>query len=190
MKWQITVSGETYQGLPLSGEAVRRWLRMLQDEPEHRALEWLLRRSFPLSWRNLWRGDPVRLVVRDPRRAILLQQFLTIPKVIEEPRVKDEWDLARERNLDPVREEGPRVTLDRVCRITEAVMGPGWYWNRERWATWDGYAPYDEVWRAWETLRMTQALERLNLVRAIGITKAGDKAHGLYEADVREALGG
>lgn len=195
MKWTLTVSGETWQGRPLSAEAVRRFLRMLADgRPEDAAIGWLLRRSFPLSWRSvlahLWRGDPVRKVVADPLRVMRVQAFLALPKEVEEPVVEDEWDRLRRLQQDPVKEPGPRVTLDRVCRITEAVFGSDWYWNPRRWPTWDGYAPYDVVWRGWETLQMTRALERLNLVRAIGITKAGDKAQGLFDADVREALGG
>ena len=191
MKWTLTVSGGTYQGKPLSAEAVRRFQQRLADgEPEERALAWLLRRSFPLRWSNLWRGDPVRQLLADPQRGVKVQEFLALPATKAAPQVEDEWDRLRAFNRDPVAEPGKPVELDRVCRLTEAVLGSDWYFNPARWTTWDGYAPWDEVWRAWGTLQMRLALERLSVVRAIGITKAGDKAAALYEADKREALGG
>jgi hypothetical protein len=195
MEWTLTLGGTVYRGRPLSAEAVRRAQRALEQAGTDVAagtavLERLMRLAFPLQWRFLWIGDPVRRWARHPGRQHLLKAFLTIPAVKTEPvREPDEWDrLEAAQRVEDV--GGPAVTLDTVCRLTEAAMGAGWYWNPARWDTWDGYAPYDVVWRAWTTMQQARAFERLNQVRAIGITQAGEKAQAIYDADVREALGG
>ena len=194
MRWTLTLDGAEYVGRPLSAEAVRithRDLGGVKDRAgETAVLGRLMRKAFPLRWVFLWSGDPVRLFLRHPQRNALLAAFLTVPsEVVEPPREPDEWDkLEAMQRVEDV--GGPQVTLDTVCRVTEQGMGSGWYYNPERWPTWDGYAPYDVVWRAWTTIRQVRAFDRLGMMRAIGVSKAGDKAAALYDADVREALGG
>jgi hypothetical protein len=196
MEWTLTLGGTAYRGRPLSAEAVWRTQQELfqagKDEAAGTAaLERLMRLAFPLRWRYLWVGDPVRKFLRHPGRNALLVGFLKIPPEKVEPvREPDEWD--RLEAMQRVEDDpgSPKVTLAMVCRLTEAAMGAGWYWNPGRWPTWDGYAPYDVVWRAWTTMQQARAFERLNMVRAIGITRAGEKAQAIYDSDVREALGG
>lgn len=69
-------------------------------------------------------------------------------------------------------------------------MGAAWYFNPARWDTRDGYAPFLEVWAAWKTARMGRAMDRLNLIRAMATTHAGDRAQAMIDADTKEALGG
>lgn len=196
MRWTLTLGGVEYVGRPLSAEAVRVALREITRAGSDEAagvvaLTTLLRKSFPLQWRYLWAGDPVRRFLRHPGRAVLLKGFLTVePEKVEPAREPDEWDRleAMQTVKDP--SGGQTVTLDTVCRLTELTMGAAWYWNPARWDTWDGYAPYDVVWRAWGTIQQERAFQRLNQVRAISITQAGEKAQAIYDADAREALGG
>ena len=197
MRWTLTLGGVEYVGRPLSAEAVRVALAEVtragtDDAAGMRALERLLRKSFPLSWRWLWVGDPVRKWLRHPGRNQLLTGFLTIPtEKVEPTREPDEWDrLEAMQTVKDPNGGGQTVTLDTVCRLTELTMGAAWYWNPARWPTWDGYAPYDVVWRAWRTIQQERAFQRLNQVRAISITQAGEKAQAIYDADAREALGG
>lgn len=70
------------------------------------------------------------------------------------------------------------------------ALGPGWYFNRDRWATWDGYAPYDVVWDEWRTVMQVRALDRLNLIRATATTQSAEQASAMIAADVKEATGG
>lgn len=195
MKWELTLGGVVRTGRPLSAEAVRVAYRdLVQGEDEDGVLFRLLRKSFPLRWASLWDGDPVRLFLKHPHRMVLLKVLLTVPvekvaPVLDKSEQDKEWD--RIEAMQTIEETpGPVVTLDTVCRVTEAALGADWYFNRDRWATWDGYAPYDVVWRAWQTLKMVRAFDRMNMVRAIGITKAGPQAESLYDKVVTEALGG
>ena len=197
MRWTLTLGGVEYVGRPLSAEAVRLALGEVtragnDDAAGIVALERMLRKSFPLSWRYLWVGDPVRKWLRHPGRNVLLTGFLTLtPEKVEPTREPDEWDkLEAMQTVKDPSGGGQTVTLDTVCRLTELTMGAAWYWNPDRWPTWDGYAPYDVVWRAWRTIQQERAFQRLNQVRAISITQAGEKAQAVYDADAREALGG
>lgn len=182
--------------MPVSGEAVRQFVASAAsagDDPSRgeEALRRLLRLAFPLRWRNLWAGDPVRLVLRSPLRDALVAELVRLPPVTVVRSEPDEWDRLRALHQDT--EEvvpGLTVTLDLVCRLTEVVMGATWYYAPARWATADGYAPLDEVWRAWETVQRARAFERLNVIRAIAVTRAGERASTLYEDDVREVFGG
>lgn len=191
--WAVTLGGVVYPGRPLSGEAVRRFYRDMASTGEDQAAQdalllRLMRKMYPLRWRNLWDGDPARRFVRDPLRVLKLAQLLVVPD--DRPkRPMDEWDKleAMQRVEDP---DGPKVTLETVCGLAEVVLGAGWYHDPRRWPTVDGFAPYDEVWRAWRVIQQARAWDRMNMVRAIGITKAGDKAQAMFDSDVREALGG
>lgn len=78
-----------------------------------------------------------------------------------------------------------------MCRLTEVALGPAWYFNRERWDTWDGYAPFDVVWRAWKTLRMVWAMERVNGIKIARNAQApAEVLQPLVDADLKEAIGG
>jgi hypothetical protein len=193
-RWTATIDGVTYTGRPLSAEAVRRFYDALTAAPEaeHAALVFgLVRKVFPLSWRRIWWADPARKVTRSPLCNAILAGWLKVPAPAPvKTREPDEWDKLEQAQRVEDDPGGHRITLDTVCRLTEVVMGAGWYYNPERWATWDGYAPYEVVWDAWYTIQRARAWERLNLVRAVGITKAGERAQALYDSDVREALGG
>lgn len=69
-------------------------------------------------------------------------------------------------------------------------MGSQWWYNPGRWDTWDGYAPYPAVWDAWATAQAARAIERLNTIRAIDITRAGRQVKKqLFESEQREAFG-
>jgi len=193
-RWAVTFDGVTHTGRPLSAEAVRRFheaVVVASPVEQVRLFLGLVRQVFPLSWRHLWWRDIGRRIMRSPRRDGIIAEWLKVPTptqaVTREP---DEWD--RLEQMQRVEDDPDRhkITLDTVCRLTEVVLGAGWYYNPQRWPTWDGYAPYDVVWQAWFTIQRSRAWDRLNLVRAIGITKAGERAQGLYDSDVREALGG
>lgn len=69
-------------------------------------------------------------------------------------------------------------------------MGAGWYYCPARWKTVDGFAPYDVVWDAWRTMTMDRAMQRLDQMRAIAVTKSGEKAAAMIEHDAKEATGG
>lgn len=77
-----------------------------------------------------------------------------------------------------------------VARLVEWGYGAEWWWNPARWDTLDGYAPYAEVWRAWQTMGQARALERLNVVRAISTSRAGERAQRLVDTDFQEAFPG
>ena len=196
MRWTLTLGGAEYVGRPLSAEAVRVALaevtRAATDADGMVVLERLLRKAFPLRWRYLWIGDPVRRWARHPGRNQLLKAFLTLPaEKVEPTREPDEWDRLEAMQTVPDPSGGGQVvTLETVCRLTELTMGAAWYWNPARWDTWDGYAPYDVVWRAWRTIQQERAFQRLNLVRATTIAQAGERGQTHYDADAREALGG
>lgn len=193
-RWTATLDGVTYTGRPASAEAVRRFYDALTAAPEaehDRIVFGLVRKVFPLSWRHLWWKDVARRVVRAPHRNAILATWFTVPSPAPvKAREPDEWDRLEQAQRVKDDADGARITLDTVCRLTEVVLGAGWYYNPERWPTWDGYAPYEVVWDAWYTIQRARAWDRLNLVRAIGITKAGERAQALYDSDVREALGG
>lgn len=80
------------------------------------------------------------------------------------------------------------MTFPAIARLVEWEYGAAWWYHPGRWDTLDGFAPYGEVWRAWETMTRARALHRLNLVRAIGTSRAGDRAQRLLDSDMREAF--
>lgn len=184
-------------GYPWSGEAVRQFVAELRED-EGAAVMRLLRRRWPLELRNLWRGriwrrDPARRFLQDEAWPGRLQEMLAVPEPVsdEPPKEPDEWDRLLAMQQDTQADEPAKpVSLGTVCRVVEATMGAGWYYNPDRWPTWDGYAPYKAVWEAWRTIQQVRALDRLDMIRAVGVTKSGDRAASLYDATVREALGG
>lgn len=206
-RWACRLGGRVHQGVPLSAEAVRRFERDVQAARtvagQRDALARLLRLCFPLRWRNLWDGDPVRQILASPERDQLVLDLLKLPdETPEATRPPDDWDALEAAQRVPTLPDphAPTITLDLVCRLVELHWGADWYyapasgrwwWHKpSRWPTRDGYAPYDEVWRAWRTLQQERALLRLNLIRAIAVTKAGERAQTFIDADVREALRG
>lgn len=198
MRWCLTLPRgdgrglETIQGLPLSGEAVRRFLEDIgaaAPEQHERLVTALVRKAFPLSWKRLWWRDVARRVGQSPLRHVYLAALLARPAAKAEGPT-DEWDRLRAMQQDPVRDGGKALSFATVCRVVEVRMGGAWWHCPARWPTVDGFAPYDAVWEAWGAIQQDRAFERLSLVRAIGITKAGDKAQGMVDADVREAMGG
>lgn len=83
--WAVVLGGITYEGRPLSGEAVRRFQERVAAAGENQraqeaALTALLRLSFPLSWASLWRGDPVRRLLVSPNRKELLADFFAFQR--------------------------------------------------------------------------------------------------------------
>jgi len=80
------------------------------------------------------------------------------------------------------------VTFPAIAALVEREYGAGWWYCPARWDTLDGFAPYAEVWRAWGTMVRARAWDRLNLVRAMGTSRAGDRAQRLLDADLREAF--
>lgn len=82
MGWRVTVGGVTYQGRPVSAEAIRTFQRAVAAAgsdvvAQTAALKTILRLAFPLSWGILWKGDPVRkiLALDDVDRAAVLTDF-------------------------------------------------------------------------------------------------------------------
>lgn len=80
--WTFTTARRrTYEARPLSGPRVLQFLVETEGaRPAAReaALEALLREAFPLRWSFVWRGDPVREILRAPlaeREAILTSFF-------------------------------------------------------------------------------------------------------------------
>jgi hypothetical protein len=196
-RWTVRLGEREHTGVPLSAEAVRVFeaevlAAMGRPADQQAALFRLLRKTFPLRWRVLWDGDPVRQWMAHPQREQLLLQYLTLPAKVEPPKVMDEWDRleAMQRVPEVPDPNAPKVSLDTICGLVEVEAGAGWYYAPYRWPTVDGYAPYDAVFRMWGMLTRARALGRLNHARAIGITQAGDKAAVLWQADVKEALGG
>lgn len=95
-------------------------------------------------------------------------------------------------NIDPDARaaSGRAVSLDLAALHVEHAFGPAWYYNPARWPTRDGYAPLRHVWAAWLALECGWAIDRLNIVRAISITKAGDRMQSMIADLLDEALGG
>jgi len=54
--------------------------------------------------------------------------------------------------------------------------GVGWYHHPALWGTRDGLVPFREFWGWWRAIQATRAWERLELVRAIGITQADESS--------------
>lgn len=55
----------------------------------------------------------------------------------------------------------------------------------------DGYAPYQQVWRQWETVVAARAWDRLTITRAVIIPKLEQQAATMaFDADTLEAFGG
>jgi hypothetical protein len=190
-RWAIALDGVVHSARPLSAEAVCHAYDALRQDPEAEAaiLFRLLRQAFPLRWSALWKGDVTRRILASPERYALLATFLKIaPDRVIPEREQDDWDRleAMQRGEE---EPGPEISLETICRLVEAHFGSSWYFNPDRWPTWDGYAPLDVVWRAWETLRRVRAFDRVNLVRAISMTKS-EKSQQLYSNDLAEALHG
>ncbi len=78
--WEVALDGVRFRARPVSGEAVKRFQREMREagalaERQERALVRLLRWAFPLSWAVLWKGDPVRKLLRAPNREELLAGF-------------------------------------------------------------------------------------------------------------------
>lgn len=188
----MTLGGVRYQGRPLSAEALRRYeSRVAADATAtHDALFQMLRQVFPLSWRWLWHGDPVRRLVSHPACDALVRALIALPTKAVRPKAPDEWDKLAQQNADPVPPEKFDITLGTVCQLVECGMGPGWYYDPARWPTWDGYAPLDVVFAAWEGLARHRALTKLDLMHAILVTKSGDKAQAQFDAIRDEAFGG
>lgn len=64
-----------------------------------------------------------------------------------------------------------------VVQQVERFYGASWYFNPQRWATLDGYAPWGVVWVAWRAMQAVQAYERLSMSRAVSLGMAnGDAA--------------
>lgn len=107
------------------------------------------------------------------------------PRPDREP---DEWDRLAQLNRDPTPPPTAGVAFPAVARLVEREYGAGWWHNPARWDTLDGYAPYGAVWAAWETMRRARALERLSLIRAIAIARAGEAGQRAMDSDMREAF--
>lgn len=64
-----------------------------------------------------------------------------------------------------------------VAQQVERFYGAIWYFNPQRWATVDGYAPWGVVWVAWRAMQAVLAYERLSMSRAVSLgMAAGDAA--------------
>lgn len=184
--------GERWQGLPVSAEAVLRFERD-RGRDEGAATLRLVRLAFPLSWRRLWGRDIARRVSVHPLRALLLAGFLSPEVVAVADEVVDEnerrWrELERAQQVD----EGPgqAIPFPVICRQVELAYGARWWHDPERWGTRDGFAPYDVVWEAWKGWKQQRAWQRLDLIRAIAITRMGQAGQARIDDDVREAMGG
>ena len=71
----------------------------------------------------------------------------------------------------------------------ERYYGPSFYFNPQRWATGDGYAPWHVVWVAWRAMIALQAQERLSLTRAVRLAMAqGQHATTGHDEDVAAAF--
>lgn len=80
------------------------------------------------------------------------------------------------------------MTFPAIARLVEREYGAAWWFNPARWETLDGFAPYLAVWEAWETMRRARAWERLSLVRAISVARAGEAGQRAIDTDLREAF--
>lgn len=80
--WAVRINGTVYTARPVSGHRVAECVGALErattPEEARDVIATLLRWAFPIRWRNLWAGDPVRLILRLPvegQRAILSDFF-------------------------------------------------------------------------------------------------------------------
>lgn len=81
------------------------------------------------------------------------------------------------------------MTLAVVAQQCERFYGASWYFNRDRWATIDGYAPWGVVWVAWRAMQAVLAYERLSMSRAISLGMgAGDAAARARQDELRAAF--
>ena len=71
----------------------------------------------------------------------------------------------------------------------ERYFGAAFYFNPQRWATVDGYAPWHVVWVAWRAMLALQAQERLSFTRAVRLAMAqGAHATTGHDEDVAAAF--
>lgn len=80
--WAVRLGGTVHVGRPVSAVQVVACLRELERATTagevRAAIETMLRWAFPIRWRNLWAGDPVRQILAlppDAQREVLRDFF-------------------------------------------------------------------------------------------------------------------
>jgi hypothetical protein len=186
----VRLGGVRHEALPVSAAAVLRFRRAVAAAPDapasERALEALLRLAFPGAKGD---GPP------GGRAQSVSRRFFTVPARRatggddDADRAGPHPDPACEAVAQLIRAQNPgspdgtgqiRVDFERVCVLVEAFMGAEWWHDaaaQPRWRTADRFAPWAEVWLAWETMEAMRALHRLDLMQATRAALLADGTH-------------
>lgn len=63
------------------------------------------------------------------------------------------------------------MSLGLACAQCEAFWGASWYFNPARWATVDGFVPFQVLWDAWRTMQSVTAWQRLQTMHAVALAQ-------------------
>lgn len=146
----------------------------------------VLRAVFPRRWYMRLTGDPVRLILAlfadrataDVAQAVIAA-LLTAPGIARP-------DAAPATPLEQLRAEHRRIlrgdaparggglSLAVASLVVRHAFGDGWYHNRARWGTSDGYAPFAVVLLEYIGLQTIDARARLVVADGFAMTQARD----------------
>lgn len=142
----------------------------------------VLRAVFPRRWWYGLVGDPLALILALPEalRQKVLQTLVTVPGAGRDESQVDDDPVEAIRRLQrvsvhgPDAARGPRPSLATVALTVRHEFGEAWYWNPQRWATADGYAPFALCWIEYVGLQALAARRRLEVADGYAIANAKD----------------
>lgn len=170
----------TVQMLALQAVAANPFLYLLE-------LGRVLRAVFPRRWYQWLTGDPVRLILAlfadrntvDVGQAVIAA-LMTAPGVGRDESTAEltPWEQLRRDQRRIVRGDaaghGKGLSLAVASLVVRHACGDGWYFNRARWATADGYAPFALVLLEYIGLQTIEARARLVVADGFAMTQAKD----------------
>lgn len=146
----------------------------------------VLRAVFPWRWWMVATGDPVRLILGlfadratvDVGQAVI-QALVTAPGLQrDESRAPlSPWEQLRADQRKALRGTTPKgkgLSLAAAAVAVRHAYGDTWYWNPQRWATADGYAPFALVLLEYIGLQSLDARQRLMVADGFALTQARD----------------
>ena len=174
--WPLVVGGRTYVVRPVSAALLLRLLPALRvPETADEALTELLRAAFgPRRWFH----DPVKVVKRLPvgLLATALDRILAVPgHDVDESLDPEAALIAAHRKMAHPTDSRTGPSLALAALTCEVRMGAAWYYNPDRWATSDGFAPMAAVWTTYGGLMALDAGAQLAAANAARLAASTDK---------------
>jgi hypothetical protein len=140
-----------------------------------------LREVFPVKRRYVVTGDPVRILMGlpDELRGQVLRSLVTVPGSTKDESRADAdiiETIRRQQRAavygDEAKGGGPSLAI--AALTVRAAYGDTWYYNPQRWATSDGYAPFAVALVEFVGLQALDARRRLEVADGFALAHAKD----------------